>query len=178
MDSGSHFAFNMKVKIDTGALRDSKWYEYVLRFAFGGTITALAGIIAKHYGPEVGGLFLAFPAIFPATATLLEDEQRRRKQDEGMNGTIRGRMVAGVDAYGASMGAIGLALFAVVVWRRLPHSSLAMVLGEATLVWLAASISIWIMRETMWRSLRRRFHASARTQISGGGEALIHRRRQ
>jgi hypothetical protein len=167
----------MKVKIDTGALRDSKWYEYVLRFAFGGTITALAGIIAKHYGPEVGGLFMAFPAIFPATATLLEDEQRRRKQDEGMNGTIRGRMVAGVDAYGASMGAIGLALFAVVVWRRLPHSSLAVVLGEATLLWLAASIFIWIMREKMCRSLRRRVQSSARAQI-GGGEAAIPRRRQ
>ena len=168
----------MKVKIDTGALRDSKWYEYVLRFAFGGTITALAGLIAKRYGPEVGGLFLAFPAIFPATATLLEDEQKQRKKDEGMNGTVRGRMVAGVDAYGASMGAIGLALFAVVVWRRLPHSSLAAVLGEATLVWLAASVFVWIVRKTLWRNLKRKFKSSARTQGSGGGEAAIHRRHQ
>jgi hypothetical protein len=168
----------MRVQIDTGALRDSKWYEYALRFAFGGTITALAGIIAKRYGPEVGGLFMAFPAIFPATATLLEDEQKQRKQDEGMNGTIRGRMVAGVDAYGASMGAIGLALFAVVVWRRLPHSSLAVVLGEATLAWLAAAVFVWFMRETLWRSLKRKFKLSARTRVSGSGEAAIHRRRR
>jgi hypothetical protein len=168
----------MRVQIDTGALRDSKWYEYVLRFAFGGTITALAGIIAKRYGPEVGGLFLAFPAIFPATATLLEDEQKQRKKDEGMNGAIRGRMVAGVDAYGASMGAIGLVLFAVVVWQRLPHSSLAVVLAEATLVWLTASVFVWFMRERMWRRLRKRLKSPAKAQVSGGVEAIIHRRRQ
>lgn len=168
----------MKVKIDTGALRDSKWYEYAVRFAFGGTITALAGIIAKHYGPEVGGVFLAFPAILPATATLLADEQKQRKKDEGMNGTVRGRMVAGVDAYGASMGAIGLVLFALVVWRRLPHSSLAVVLCEATLVWLTTSVFVWLMRETLWRSLKRKFRSSAGAQVSDSGEALIHRRRR
>lgn len=168
----------MKVKIDTGALRDSKWYEYAVRFAFGGTITALAGIIAKHYGPEVGGVFLAFPAILPATATLLADEQKQRKKDEGMNGTVRGRMVAGVDAYGASMGAIGLVLFALVVWRRLPHSSLAVVLCEATLVWLTTSVFVWLMRETLGRSLKRKFRSSSGAQVSDSGEALIHRRRR
>jgi hypothetical protein len=168
----------MKVKIDTGALRDSKWYEYAVRFAFGGTITALAGIIAKHYGPEVGGAFLAFPAILPATATLLADEQKQRKKDEGMNGTVRGRMVAGVDAYGASMGAIGLVLFALVVWRRLPHSSLAVVLCEATLVWLTTSVFVWLMRETLGRSLKRKFRSSSGAQVSDSGEALIHRRRR
>ena len=168
----------MRVQIDAGALRESKWCEYALRFAFGGTITALAGIIAKHYGPEVGGLFMAFPAIFPATATLLEDEQKQRKKDKGMNGAIRGRMVAGVDAYGASMGALGLALFAVVVWQRLPHSSLAVVLGEATLAWLAASVSVWFIREKVCRKLKRKFKSSSRTQVSGGGEAAIPRRRQ
>ena len=168
----------MKVQIDPGALRDSKWYEYVLRFAFGGTITALAGLIAKRYGPEVGGLFLAFPAILPATATLLEDEQKQKKKHEGMNGAIRGRMAAGVDAYGASMGAIGLALFAVLVWRRLPYGSLAVVLGEATLAWLAVSVFVWVIRETLWRNLKRKFRSPAKVQVSGSGAAIIHRRRR
>ena len=74
----------MKIEINIAAIRRSKWYEYVVRFAFGGVVTALAGIIAKRYGPEVGGLFLAFPAIFPATATLLEEASERA----GMSKTV------------------------------------------------------------------------------------------
>jgi hypothetical protein len=35
-------------------------------------MTAIPGWIASKYGPVVGGLFLAFPAIFPASATLVE----------------------------------------------------------------------------------------------------------
>ena len=70
----------MKIEINFAALARSKWYEYLVRFAFGGLITALAGIIAKRYGPGVGGLFLAFPAIFPATATLLEKHEKHRKE--------------------------------------------------------------------------------------------------
>jgi hypothetical protein len=32
----------------------------------------VVGLIAARFGPVVGGLFLAFPAIFPASATLIE----------------------------------------------------------------------------------------------------------
>ena len=72
----------MKIKLDTSGLRQSRWYEYLARFLFGGTVTALAGLIAKRFGPEIGGLFLAFPAIFPATATLIEkhEQQKHEKQ--------------------------------------------------------------------------------------------------
>jgi hypothetical protein len=38
----------------------------------GGVVTVVAGLLAKHYGPVFGGLFLAFPAIFPASATLVD----------------------------------------------------------------------------------------------------------
>jgi hypothetical protein len=59
----------VKVKIDTSELGQSRWQDYLLRFLFGGTVTALAGVIAKRFGPGIGGLFLAFPAILPAAAT-------------------------------------------------------------------------------------------------------------
>jgi len=62
----------MKIHIDTSALNGTRWHEYALRFLAGGVITAVTGIIAKKFGPGVGGLFLAFPAIFPASATLIE----------------------------------------------------------------------------------------------------------
>ena len=48
---------------------ETKWSEYVTRFIFGGLVTLLAGVIADHYGPNIGGLFLAFPAIFPASSS-------------------------------------------------------------------------------------------------------------
>jgi hypothetical protein len=40
--------------------------QYALRFLFGGIVTAVAGLVAQHFGPVVAGLLLAFPAIFPA----------------------------------------------------------------------------------------------------------------
>ena len=73
----------MDVRIDLSTLRQTQWYEYALRFLFGGLITAVAGLIAKHFGPAVGGLFLAFPAIFPASATLIEKHERQRAQRDG-----------------------------------------------------------------------------------------------
>ena len=151
----------MKIKLDTSGLGQSRWYEYLVRFAFGGVVTVLAGLIAKHLGPEIGGLFLAFPAIFPATATLIEKHEKQKKERAGKSGTKRGRDAAGVDAAGAAMGSIGLATFALVVWLRLPASRMSMVLIGATLAWFVTSVSVWQFRETLWRRVRtNRLHAS------------------
>lgn len=62
----------MQIKVDASVIGQTTWYEYAVRFLFGGFITAVAGIIAKEFGPGIGGLFLAFPAIFLASATLIE----------------------------------------------------------------------------------------------------------
>lgn len=150
----------MKIKIDTTGLRESKWYEYVVRFAFGGAVTALTGVIAKHFGPEIGGLFLAFPAILPATATLIEKHETEKKHEVGKHGTASGRRKAGVDAAGAAIGCFGLAIFGFVVWKELPQSSLPLVLVEAVFAWLIGSVAVWLVREKLWRGLARKFHAS------------------
>src|SRR3981081_2873096 len=113
----------MKVSLDPSAFGRTKWYEYVLRFAFGGAITVAAGLIAKKWGPGVGGLFLAFPAIFPASATLVEKHEKEKKQQHGLDGTIRGREAAGLDAAGAAIGSIGLVAFSVAAWRLIPFLS-------------------------------------------------------
>ena len=57
----------MQIEFDFWVLRRTRWYEYALRFLFGGGVTVAAGLIAKQYGPVFGGLFLAFPAVFPAS---------------------------------------------------------------------------------------------------------------
>jgi hypothetical protein len=36
------------------ALKQSRWYEYVLRFGLGGLATVMAGAIAQFFGPEAG----------------------------------------------------------------------------------------------------------------------------
>jgi hypothetical protein len=157
----------MKIKVDTAGLRQSKAYEYLVRFAFGGMVTAVAGIIAKRFGPEVGGLFLAFPAILPASATLIEKHEREKKERAGKQGAARGRAAAGVDAIGASMGAIGLAAFALIMRRQLPESRTGLVLAGATLAWFVTSVTVWKLREIGWRAFRKKyFKSSKRSSIA------------
>jgi hypothetical protein len=117
----------------------------------------VAGLVAKRFGAGIGGLFLAFPAILPGTATLIEKHEKEKKQKAGMDGTERGRRAAGVDAAGAAMGAVGLAAFGLVAWEKLPDSHTAIVLLGATLAWMATSILIWFARETLWRRLEQRY---------------------
>jgi len=139
----------MRIRIDLSSLRQTKWHDYAVRFLFGGLITALAGIIARKFGPGVGGLFLAFPAIFPASATLIEKHETKKKKSLGLNGVKRGRSAASVDAAGSSMGSIGLFVFAFVVWRFMPIDRAWIVLGGATLLWLAVSVAAWQIRKRL-----------------------------
>jgi hypothetical protein len=81
------------------------------------TIVA-AGLVADHLGPVMGGLFLAFPAIFAASATLIEKHERERKAKKGLRGEKRAKGAAALDASGAAWGSIGLAAFGAVIWGR------------------------------------------------------------
>lgn len=117
------------------------------RFLFGGLVTAIAGIIANRFGPGVGGLFLAFPAIFPASATLIEKHEKKKKENQGFDGTMRGAEAASIDSAGAAMGSIGLLGFALVVWGFVAHANPWLVLAAATLVWLTVSILAWLLRK-------------------------------
>ena len=99
------------------------------------------------YGPVVGGLFLAFPAIFPATATLVEKHESARKAQKGLNGLRRVRAAASEDAAGAIIGSIGLLFFGGTMWWLAPHLSPWLTLTLATLIWLGASASLWMIHE-------------------------------
>jgi hypothetical protein len=137
----------MKIQVHTSALGKTRWYEYAIRFIFGGLITAIAGVIAREFGPTIGGLFLAFPAIFPASATLIEKHEKQEKEKHGLNGGKRGRQAASLDAAGSAMGSVGLLLFAFIVWQLLPDHSATLTLGGASLAWLAVSVLIWRIRK-------------------------------
>jgi hypothetical protein len=127
------------IRISFSSLRDSRWYEFGVRFALGGAVTVFAGLVSSFCGASVGGLFLALPAIFCASATLIEKHEIRRKRKAGLQGVRRGREAAALDACGAFLGAIGLLAFAGVFscwWREAqwPLSSALRLPGFASLL--------------------------------------------
>ena len=135
----------MTVSLNLAAFRQTTAREYALRFLFGGAVTATAGIIADRFGPAVGGLFLAFPAIFPASATLLEKHQKEKR---GPSGAKRARDLVGLDAAGAAYGGMGLIVFALLVWVFLPRYGAWEVLTTSGVAWLLVSFVIWRARKT------------------------------
>jgi hypothetical protein len=154
------------IAMNTSALAEIRWYEYAVRFFFGGLITAGAGLIAKKYGPGIGGLFLAFPAIFPASATLIEKHEREHKAEKGLHGERRARKAVGADAAGAAMASIALAGFAVIAWQLLPVLPAAAAIVLATLVWLVTSGMIWIAWKQNWVPHRGFCRSSRRSRRS------------
>jgi hypothetical protein len=139
----------MRIQVDFSPLSQTKWNDYAVRFLFGGLITAVAGVIAKKFGPGIGGLFLAFPAIFPASATLIEKHEKEKKRGFGLKGEARGRSAASVDAAGSSMGSIGLLVFALVVSQFIAKDRAWMVLTGATVLWLGVSLAVWHLRKAL-----------------------------
>ena len=141
----------MRIGVDISSLKRSRWTDYATRFVCGGMVTALTGLPAKRYGPGVAGLLLAFPAIFPAGATLIEKHEKREAH---FDGTSRGRAATSIDAAGAAIGSLGLIAFAVTIWRFLPKYSSLAVLTAAGLAWLLVGSSKDIARAGRVNTLR------------------------
>lgn len=156
----------MRIQINISALRETRWYQLLVRFCLGGLITAATGLIARKYGPGVGGLFLAFPAIFPAGATLIEKHELARKQKVGLHGAVRGRKAAAVDAAGAAIGSLGLLVFAVVISRLITDYTPWIVMLGATLAWMATSVLLWHFRKYEWHSIGQERRSTRRRPIS------------
>jgi hypothetical protein len=133
----------MLIKVKWSALSQGHWYEYVVRFALGGLATVLTGAIAAEWGPLVGGLFLAFPAIFPASATLVEKHEREKKQRANLRGDRRGREAAALEAVGATLGSLGLVAFGAIIWLMVPLTALG-AFALAGFAWLVVSVSAWL----------------------------------
>jgi hypothetical protein len=100
-------------------------------------------MIARKFGPLMGGLFLAFPAIFPAGATLIKKHEKEKKDRAGVNPGYRGRDAAALDAEGAAMGSIGLLVFACILWKFLPEHATWLALTLGTIAWITVAMAIW-----------------------------------
>jgi hypothetical protein len=149
-------AVMMTIKVNSSGLKQTKWHEYALRFVAGGITTLVAGLIVRKWGPGVGGLFLAFPVIFPASVTLIEKHERQKKQKKGLHSEERGTDAAAIDALGTAIGSIGLIGFAGICWWLIPNHATPLALCSASFAWLLVSFAIWIIRQR-----RRRFTLSS-----------------
>jgi hypothetical protein len=109
-------------------LRKTKAPQYLLRFAFGGVVAVVAFSIGQAFGPRVGGLFLAFPALLPAGLTLI-------KRHDGRN-------AAADDARGALLGSIAMVAFACIVFCSCELLG-AWSLPLALLGWIVVSVGAW-----------------------------------
>ena len=141
----------MLVRAKWSAVQQTHGYEYFVRFVLGGLATVLAGIIADKFGPETGGLFLAFPAIFCASATLIDKHERERKTREGLAGSKRGRMAAALDAVGAGWGSIALAAFGAAIWLAAEYGATP-ALSLASVLWFCLAVGLFLFRRRMRRS--------------------------
>lgn len=138
----------MLVKLSPSALKQTRWYEYGVRFLLGGLATVLTGIVSSRFGVSVGGLFLALPAVFCASATLIESHERRAKEKAGLSGVRRGQQAAALDAAGAGLGSIGLAAFAAVFYVVVSTTAIGAFVA-AILVWAAVAVSAWWLRRKL-----------------------------
>ncbi|MGW3497662.1 DUF3147 family protein [Streptomyces sp. NPDC001020] len=120
-----------RVRLDLRAAWDMPRKDLLVRFGFGVAVSFLAAVVSTVFGPFVGGVFLAFPAILLASLTLVAKEEGLRRARD--------------DVRGATLGTLGLAAFAVVGTVLLRHHSAWLALGAATAAWAAVSLAAYAM---------------------------------
>ena len=118
-------------QLDLGTLRKQKAGDYLVRFAFGAGISAVAAIIGIELGPKLGGVLLAFPAILPASLTLIE---RKSNRDEAV-----------VDATGAIIGAVALIVFAAAAAWAMPRLDPILSVVLAGVLWAVSAIALYVL---------------------------------
>src|SRR5438105_7490438 len=95
--------------------------DYLVRFVFGAAISLVAGVIGLKFGPVIGGVLLGFPAILPASLTLIEKKE--------------GKEEASIDSLGAILGAVAMVAFAVVVTLWVTSWGVVLSLALALVAW-------------------------------------------
>jgi len=88
-------------------------------------------VIAKTVSARFGGMFLAFPAILPASLTLIQEKEGTRRADR--------------EALGAILGGTSLVAFAGAGEATIGQMPGALALLLALAAWLAASFSLYAL---------------------------------
>lgn len=117
----------------------------LVRFAFGASISAVAGVVSVVWNSQVGGIMLAFPAILAASLTLIAGEESR--------------LAAREDARGAVLGALGMGAFALVGYFSFGHLASVLVLFLALLAWVCVALGLY---GALWAPSRGLFSPASR----------------
>lgn len=127
------------IRLRPSEARSIGWRDLGIRFAFGFVVSVAAGLVGTIVGPSAGGMFLAFPAILPATLTLIDEKDGKRSAE--------------ADALGAVLGSAALAVFGIVSWLLLPRTEPVLAELAALAAWLGASVAAYLLlrRLTMRR---------------------------
>lgn len=120
---------SVDVTIQPGKLRQVRPRDLAIRFAFGATVSVVAGVISLLAGRRIGGVWLAFPAILLASATLIADEENTAE--------------ASNDIRGAAYGSVGLFAFALVATLLFGRVSWWLVLIAASAAWTFAALGTY-----------------------------------
>lgn len=146
--------------IDFGALREVRPGAFALRFAFGAGVSVVAGLIGVAAGQRAGGVFLAAPAVLPATLTIIEKHE--------------GRGPAVTEVQGSVIGAVALIGFALVAAASTGRIPLAAALLAALATWVAVAIGGYLAQAARLPSWQR----DVRELASQRHEAAFARRGQ
>jgi hypothetical protein len=117
--------------VDLAKLSKIRPKDLVVRFGFGAAISLVAGLISLAFGATAGGMFLAFPAILPASLTLIEKKEGTEAAIHNLDGTI--------------LGAAALGAFALVAGVGLRSTSAVLALPGALATWLGASLITYVV---------------------------------
>lgn len=128
---------NLVPSVKPAEIARQKPSAYLVRFAFGAAISLGAALIGMKFGPVVGGVFLGFPAILPASLTLIEKKE--------------GRQQAAIDSEGAVMGAVAMVVFAVVVTVWVTSWGVVATLLVGLAVWLGVATLLYVMAAKIFR---------------------------
>jgi hypothetical protein len=116
-------------KLDIAELRKTPRRDLVIRFLAGAVTSVVSGVTTIAFGPRVGGVLLAFPAILAASLTLIE------QQEDGVE--------AREDARGAIAGGCAMAMFALVAELTLGHVAGGLALVIAAAAWIAVAFGLY-----------------------------------
>lgn len=120
---------NEQPKLDLGKVLGADPRGMLVRFAAGMLTSIVAGSLTLAFGPRIGGIMLAFPAILVASLTLIYREEDAHEARE--------------DARGATAGGIALTVFAIVFTLLVGHTSGALTLAIAAAAWLLVALGLY-----------------------------------
>jgi Protein of unknown function (DUF3147) len=128
---------NPLAAFDRGQLHETRWEDLLVRFVFGATVSVAAGTVGLAFGARVGGMLLAFPAILPATLTLIAKQEGERRSFHDLQGTVAG--------------ACGLVGFGVVAAIAFGHLNVLVVLALALMAWCVVAGGLYLVWATWLR---------------------------